>query len=76
LRFLAEFFPSPVRQPAALEGGVLKKGAGGGHSTHYEMLNAVDAMLKAKREEANDPEYREELAVWDATLSDGDRVRA
>ncbi|MFQ5451133.1 MAG: CopG family transcriptional regulator [Nitrospinaceae bacterium] len=29
------------------------------------------AILKANREEAEDPAYREELSGWESTLSDG-----
>ena len=30
-----------------------------------------EAILQANKEEAEDPEYQEELSVWDETLSDG-----
>ena len=31
----------------------------------------ADAVRRANAEEAGDPTYQDELAVWDATLSDG-----
>ena len=30
-----------------------------------------DAILKANKEEAADPDYQEEISAWDETLSDG-----
>ena len=29
------------------------------------------ALLKANQEEAEDPDYQEELQIWESTLSDG-----